>query len=208
MKISKVRKEQVSKAFSENALKMMKKRYLLPYDQGGQEMPADMFERVANALAHVEKGYGKQEAFVEKTAREFFDVMANKEFTPAGRTLTNAGGETPLIANCIVLPIHDSMESIFQTLKDAALLQQAGCGLGFDLSEMRPAMTPTKKSRGEASGPVSFLRVYDAAFGTIKQQSRHGAYMALMRVDHPDVMDFIHCKKVVGEIRNFNISVK
>ena len=209
MKISKVRKEQVNKAFSENALKMMKKRYLLPYDQGGQEMPADMFERVANTLAQVEKNYGKgrQEAFVEKTAKEFFDVMANREFTPAGRTLTNAGGETPLIANCIVLPIHDSMESIFQTLKDAALLQQAGCGLGFDLSEMRPAMTPTKKSRGEASGPVSFLRVYDAAFGTIKQQSRHGANMAMMRVDHPDVLDFIRCKKVEGEIRNFNISV-
>jgi ribonucleoside-diphosphate reductase alpha chain len=193
--------------FSDNALRMMKKRYLAVDSKGIQETPADMFLRVAGALADVEKGYGKSQAIVDKITREFFEVMASKEYTPAGRTLTNAGGETALIANCIVLPIHESMESIFQTLKDAALLQQAGCGLGFDLSEMRPAYSPTKKSRGRASGPVSFLKVYDAAFATIKQQGRHGANMAMMRVDHPDVLDFIHSKKKEGEMRNFNISV-
>ena len=197
----------INSRFSENALRMMKKRYLAVDSKGNQETPADMFLRVATALAGVEKEYGKNQASVDKITKEFFEVMASKEYTPAGRTLTNAGGKTALIANCIVLPIRDSMESIFQTLKDAALLQQAGCGLGFDLSEMRPAYSPTKKSRGKASGPVSFLKVYDAAFATIKQQGRHGANMAMMRVDHPDVLDFIHSKKKEGDLRNFNISV-
>src|SRR3989338_8346132 len=207
MRISQEQKERINNSFSENSLKMMQKRYLLPYDNGGQETPADMFERVANALAQVEKRYEKSGEFVEREVTDFFDIMAAKEYAPAGRTLTNAGGATPLIANCIVLRIEDSMESIFQTLKEAALLQQAGCGLGFDLSEMRPANSPTKKSRGRASGPVTFLKVYDAAFGTIKQQGRHGANMAMMRVDHPDILDFIECKTVEGEMRNFNISV-
>jgi len=206
-KVSSREKQTINSRFSENALKMMKKRYLLVDEKGNQETPADLFARVADTLARVEKKYGKSEKFVAKTAQEFLDIIGRKEYTPAGRTLTNAGGDTPIVANCVVLPIHDSMESIFQTLKDAALLQQAGCGLGFDLSEMRPADSPTKKSRGRASGPVSFLRVYDAAFATIKQQSRHGANMAMMRVDHPDALDFIHCKEKEGEIRNFNVSV-
>ncbi len=204
---AKTEKNAINRRFSENSLKMMKKRYLLIDEKGNQETPADLFLRVAKALAAVEKKYGKTDKEVEKITRDFFVIMAGKEYTPAGRTLTNAGGSTPLIANCIVLPIHDSMESIFQTLKDAALLQQAGCGLGFDLSEMRPADSVTKQSRGRASGPVSFLKVYDAAFGTIKQQGRHGANMAMMRVDHPDVLDFIRCKQKEGEIRNFNVSI-
>ena len=207
MRVPQEVKNKVNGTFSENALKMMQKRYLVIDDEGNQETPADMFERVANALADVEGRYKKDAEAVEQVAKDFFAIMASKEYTPAGRTLTNAGGETPLIANCIVLRIEDSMESIFQTLKEAALLQQAGCGLGFDLSEMRPANSPTKKSRGRASGPVTFLKVYDTAFGTIKQQGRHGANMAMIRVDHPDVLDFIECKTVEGEIRNFNISV-
>ncbi|MDP2735289.1 MAG: adenosylcobalamin-dependent ribonucleoside-diphosphate reductase [bacterium] len=207
LKLTKKEKDAINSRFSENALRMMKKRYLVPKDDGTQEAPADMFLRVAQDLASQEAKYGKDGKFQEKVARDFVSIMATKEYTPAGRTLTNAGSDTPLIANCIVLPIHDTMESIFQTLKDAALLQQAGSGLGFDLSEMRPADSPTKKSRGRASGPVSFLRVYDAAFATIKQQGRHGANMAMMRVDHPDVLDFISCKATEGDIRNFNISV-
>lgn len=205
--LSNKEKGAVNARFSENALKMLRKRYLAVDEKGVQETAADMFARVASALAAVEKNYGKKEQDVKKVARDFFNIMSTKEYTPAGRTITNGGGETPVIANCVVLPIHDSMESIFQTLKDAALLQQAGCGLGFDLSEMRPADFPTRKSRGRASGPVTFLKVYDYAFGTIKQQGRHGANMSMMRVDHPDVLDFIHCKEVEGEIHNFNISV-
>src|SRR3989344_2072272 len=206
--VAKKKDELVNKSFSENALKMMRKRYLTVDEKGKQEMPADMFHRVSQVLADVEKKYGHDSKFVAKIEENFFDVTSTKEFTPAGRTLTNAGAGTPLVANCIVLPIHDSMESIFQTLKDAALLQQAGSGLGFSLDELRPAMATTKNSRGVSSGPISFLKVYNEAFGTIKQQGRHGANMAMMSVDNPDILDFIRSKQVEGEIRNFNISVK
>ncbi len=205
--VSQDRKEQANKLLSENALRMMQKRYLLVDENGVQETPADMFERVANALAQVEKNYGHEQGFIEEKTKEFFEVLTRKEFTPAGRTLTNAGAETPIVANCIVLPIHDSMDSIFQTLKDAALLQQAGSGLGFDFSELRPAGFPTKRSRGTAGGPICFLQAYDKCFGLIKQQGRTGANMAMLRIDHPDVLDFISCKEQEGEIRNFNISV-
>ncbi|MBI4094654.1 MAG: adenosylcobalamin-dependent ribonucleoside-diphosphate reductase [Candidatus Liptonbacteria bacterium] len=200
--------EKINASFSENALKMMRKRYLVTRDDGSQETPAEMFARVAHALASVEKNYGLDDQFVRKVERDFFEILSKKEYTPAGRTMTNAGAPTPLIANCIVLPVLDSMESIFQTLKDAALLQQAGSGLGFDFSHLRPAYTPTKKSRGVSSGPVSFLKVYNEAFGVIKQQGRHGANMAMMQIDHPDVLDFIRAKEIEGEIRNFNISIK
>jgi len=186
---------------------MMKKRFLFVRDDGSQETPAEMFRRVARALAEVERDYGADDKMTGKFEEEFFEVMARKEFTPAGRTITNAGAPTPLVANCIVLPINDNMESIFGTLKDAALLQQAGSGLGFAFSELRPAGMPTKRSRGVSSGPVSFLGVYNQAFGVIKQQGRHGANMAIFRVDHPDIIDFINCKRVEGQFRNFNISV-
>ena len=199
--------EQINASFSENALKMMRKRFLLIKNDGSQETPAEMMRRVARSLAEVERDYGASDDSVHQLEKDFLAVMARKEFTPAGRTLTNAGAPTALVANCIVLPIQDSMESIFQTLKDAALLQQAGSGLGFAFSELRPAGMPTKRSRGVSSGPLSFLEVYNQAFGVIKQQGRHGANMAIFRVDHPDILDFINCKKVEGRIRNFNISV-
>ena len=186
---------------------MMRKRFLLLRDDGSQEVPAEMMRRISKALAEVERDYGASDEFVHQTEKDFFEVMAKKEFVPAGRTITNAGAPTALVANCIVLPIMDSMEGIFQTLKDAALLQQAGSGLGFSFSHLRPAGSPTKRSRGVSSGPISFLEVYNQAFGMIKQQGRHGANMAVMRVDHPDILDFMNCKKVEGRIRNFNISV-
>lgn len=198
----------INQSFSENSLKMMKKRYLQMREDGTQEAPADLFHRIAHTLAEIERQYGHDNQFIEKTEREFFAIMSEKKYTPAGRTVTNAGASTAIVANCIVLPVLDSMESIFQTLKDAALLQQAGAGLGFDFSHLRPAFTPTKRSNGVSSGPVSFLKVYNEAFGIIKQQGRHGANMAMMQIDHPDVLDFIRSKEVEGDIRNFNISVK
>jgi len=163
--------------------------------------------RVAKALAEVEIRYGKPAEQVEMIEREFLTILMRKEFTPAGRTLTNAGTEFPIVANCIVLNVQDSMGDIFSTLRDASLLQQAGSGLGFPLHLMRPAGWNTKRSQGQASGPISFLKVYNQAFGVIKQQNRHGANMAVMRVDHPDILEFVHCKKTEGEISNFNISV-
>jgi len=198
---------EINASFSENALKMMRKRFLFKKNDGSQETPTEMMHRISKALSEVERDYGGSDEFIHKTEKDFFEVMARKEFTPAGRTITNAGAPTALVANCIVLPISDNMDSIFQTLKDAALLQQAGSGLGFAFSELRPAGMPTKRSRGVSSGPLSFLEVYNQAFGVIKQQGRHGANMAIFRVDHPDICDFINCKKIEGRIRNFNISV-
>ena len=206
--VTKKRREEINHSYSENSLKMMQKRYLGTLKNGEKETPADMIERVAKALADVERDYGRDDAFVKKTSKEFFDVLANKEFTPAGRTVTNAGAETSLVANCIVLAIDDSLEGIFQTLKEAVLLQQKGAGLGFALDRLRPAMADVVKTQGSSSGPVSFLQIYNEAFGIIKQQSRTGANMAMMSVDHPDILDFIRAKEVEGEIRNFNISVK
>jgi ribonucleoside-diphosphate reductase alpha chain len=194
--------------FSLNALQVVAKRYLVRDEQGKiAEGPDEMVERVAKALAEVELNYGKSSEEVETFEREFKEVLTNFEFTPAGRTLANAGGPTRLVSNCIVLHPEDNMDSIFQTLKEASLLQQAGSGLGFPLHLMRPAGYRTIKSRGQASGPVSFLKVYNSAFGVIKQQNRHGANMAVMRVDHPDILEFIYCKKEEGAVNNFNVSV-
>lgn len=199
--------EQVNESFTANALKMMKKRYLQIRPDGVQETPAEMLHRIAHALAEVDYKYGATDAQVEETEGKFFEIMSRQEYTPAGRTITNAGAPTPVVANCIVLPIHDSMDSIFKTLKDAALLQKAGSGLGFAFSHLRPAGSFVFKSQGMASGPVSFLHVYNEAFGVIKQQGRHGANMAILNVEHPDILDFIHSKKIEGSIRNFNISI-
>lgn len=194
--------------YTENALKVMAKRYLQK-DANDKviEIPEQMMDRVAGALAAVEKRYGKTDAEVENYKKDFYEVLSRFEFTPAGRTMTNAGTELPVVANCIVLNIEDSMESIFGTLKDAALLQQQGSGLGFPFHTMRPAGDKTRRSRGVASGPISFLRVYNRAFGVIKQQNRHGANMAVMSVEHPDILEFVHCKAKEGDIKNFNISV-
>ncbi len=199
--------KKVNDSFSENALRMMKKRYLTRREDGTQESPAEMIHRIAHAVAGADKNYGLPADKIRYWEKEFFEIVAHKEFTPAGRTITNAGAPSPVVANCIVLPIEDSMEGIFKTLKDAALLQKAGSGLGFSFGRLRPAGTYVKQSQGMASGPVSFLQVYNQAFGVIKQQGRHGANMAILPVDHPDILDFVHCKKVEGDIRNFNISV-
>ncbi len=195
--------------FTDNALIVIAERYLKRDGKTGEiiESPDGMFERTARTLANAEKAYGASKEKLEKYYREFLSVLENFEFTPAGRTLANVGSDTPLVANCIVLHIDDSMSGIFQTLKDASLLQQAGSGLGFPFHLLRPAGMRAVRSKGIASGPVSFLRVYNEAFGIIKQQGRHGANMAVMSVEHPDILDFIHCKEIEGEIRNFNISV-
>lgn len=194
--------------FSENALRVLAGKYL-QRDENGEvaESPEGMFKRVATALAEVEKQYGKSDEEIAKHQEEFEKVMTTFEFTPAGRTLANAGGKTRLVANCIVLHFKDSMDGIFQTLHDAALLQQAGSGLGFAWHLLRPAGFRTNKTQGMASGPVSFLKAYNESFGVIKQQGRHGANMGVMRVDHPDILEFIEAKWEEGSLVNFNISV-
>lgn len=194
--------------FSLNALKVVAKRYLQQDDDGNPvETPEQMFRRVAATLAEVEKNYGKSGEEIEEWTDKFYEVLSRFEFTPAGRTITNAGAKTPIVASCIVLSFEDSMEGIFETLKEATLLQQQGSGLGFAFHLLRPAGLQAKRTQGRSSGPVSFLQVYNTAFGIIQQQNRHGANMAVMRVDHPDILDFLHCKEKEGSIVNFNISV-
>ncbi|MDA1337917.1 MAG: adenosylcobalamin-dependent ribonucleoside-diphosphate reductase [bacterium] len=193
---------------SDNALKVFARKYLVKNEDGQYtETPEDVYRRVARALALVEKNYGKSDEEIEKYENAFYDIMTKFEFTPAGRTLQNAGSPTSIIANCIVLDFEDSMEGIFKTLEEASQLQQQGSGLGFAWHLLRPAGYSAKRTMGRASGPVSFLKVFDTAFGTIKQQGRHGANMGIMNVDHPDILEFINCKRKEGEIRNFNISV-
>ncbi|MBI5754385.1 adenosylcobalamin-dependent ribonucleoside-diphosphate reductase [Candidatus Peregrinibacteria bacterium] len=194
--------------FSVNALRVLAARYL-QRDENGEvcESPEGMFERVAKALAKVEERYGKNEKEVADYTNKFQEVLDKFEFIPAGRTLTNAGGKTRLVSNCIVMHFQDSMDGIFSCLRDAALLQQAGSGLGFAWHLLRPAGTRTNKTQGTASGPVSFLKAYNESFGVIKQQGRHGANMGVMRVDHPDILEFIEAKWEEGVLVNFNISV-
>ncbi|KKU80179.1 MAG: Ribonucleoside-diphosphate reductase, partial [Candidatus Peregrinibacteria bacterium GW2011_GWA2_47_7] len=191
-----------------NALRVLAGRYLTRDDEGEIiENPEEMYERVAKALAEVEKQYGASDLEVAKYNEQFYTALSNFEFTPAGRSLANIGAPTRVVANCIVLHFDDTMESIFETLRDAALLQQAGSGLGFAWHLLRPAGLRTTKTRGMASGPISFLRAYNEAFGVIKQQGRHGANMGVMRVDHPDILEFIESKWKEGDLVNFNISV-
>jgi ribonucleoside-diphosphate reductase alpha chain len=194
--------------FSINALRVLAGRYL-QRDENGEvaESPEGMFERVSKALAKVEKNYGKTDQEIESLSKKFAETLNKFEFIPAGRTLANAGGKTKLVSNCIVLHFKDSMDGIFQTLHDAALLQQAGSGLGFPWHLLRPAGTRTNRTQGMASGPVSFLKAYNESFGVIKQQGRHGANMGVMRIDHPDILEFIESKWEENSLVNFNISV-
>lgn len=195
--------------FSLNSLEVLAGRYLRKDIETGEilEKPEDLFKRVAKAIAGVEGEYGKDQSQIEEYEEKFYDVMTNFEFLPAGRTLANAGAETKVVSNCIVLDIKDSLDGIYTTLRDATLLQQAGSGVGFPFQSIRPAGELAKRTQGKASGPVSFLEVYDKAFGVVQQRGRHGANMAVMRVDHPDILDFIHSKDVEGKLENFNISV-
>jgi len=194
--------------FSINALKVLAGRYL-QRDEDGKvcESPEGMYNRVAEATACVDKDYGKSETSIRELSEKFREILYNFEFIPAGRTLANAGGKTRLVSNCIVLHFNDSMDGIFKTLHDAALLQQAGSGIGFPWHLLRPAGTRTSKTQGTASGPVSFLKAYNESFGVIKQQGRHGANMGVMRVDHPDILEFIDAKWEEGTLVNFNISI-
>ena len=194
--------------FSENALRILAARYL-QRDENGEinESPEDMFNRVSLAIAKVEEKYGKNSKEISELEAKFKEMLYNFEFIPAGRTIANAGGKTRLVSNCIVIHFEDSMDGIFKTLHDAALLQQAGSGLGFAWHLLRPAGKLTNKTQGVASGPVSFLRAYNESFGVIKQQGRHGANMGVMRVDHPDILEFIEAKWEEGSLVNFNISV-
>ena len=195
---------------SDNSYQVLTRRYIRKGINGELvETPEEMFWRVAYHIAKVEAKWGEN---IQNRAISFYKLLVSRKFFPNSPTFTGAGTPLGQLAACFVLPISDDMgrrsDGIFQTLRDAALIQQTGGGNGFSFSTIRPSGSLVKASAGQATGPVGFLRVYDNAFGEIAQGgTRRGANMAVLRVDHPDIEDFIQCKTNENHINNFNISV-
>ena len=189
-----------------NALEVLKARYLLRDENENLiETPTKLFERVAKAIAQVDKTFGENP---EKTEKTFYQMMAKLEFLPNTPTLFNAGTDLGQLSACFVLPVHDSLEGIFTTVKNMALIEQTGGGVGFNFSELRPKGDIVRSTKGVASGPVSFMRIFDTSTEVIKAGGkRRGAMMGILRVDHPDVLEFIVAKQNPMLLSNFNVSV-
>ncbi len=198
-----------ARSMSENSRVVLERRYLAKDREGKViEKPDEMFRRVAHNLAQADRLYGATEEEVQATEEGFYRAMASLDYLPNSPTLMNAGRELQMLSACFVLPVEDSMEAIFETVKQATLVQKSGGGTGFAFSRLRPEGDIVGSTGGVASGPVSFMRAFDGATEAVKQGStRRGANMGILRVNHPDILRFITSKEDGHSISNFNISV-